>query len=56
MAQQLGGAIIDAGKFDWMAHADKFPGSAHRMILITELPMQKNLEKKVLSSPNVPLS
>ena len=22
----LGGAIIDAGKFDWMAHADKFPG------------------------------
>ncbi|MBR6350820.1 MAG: O-acetylhomoserine aminocarboxypropyltransferase/cysteine synthase [Firmicutes bacterium] len=22
----VGGAIIDAGKFDWMAHADKFPG------------------------------
>ena len=22
----LGGAIIDAGRFDWMAHADKFPG------------------------------
>ena len=22
----LGGAIIDAGKFDWMAHADKYPG------------------------------
>ena len=22
----LGGAIIDAGKFDWMAHAEKFPG------------------------------
>ncbi len=22
----IGGAIIDAGKFDWMAHADKFPG------------------------------
>ena len=22
----LGGAIIDAGKFDWMAHSDKFPG------------------------------
>ena len=22
----LGGAIIDAGKLDWMAHADKFPG------------------------------
>ena len=22
----VGGAIIDSGKFDWMAHADKFPG------------------------------
>ena len=22
----LGGAIIDGGKFDWMAHAEKFPG------------------------------
>ena len=22
----VGGAIIDAGKFDWLAHADKFPG------------------------------
>ena len=22
----VGGAIIDAGNFDWMAHADKFPG------------------------------
>ena len=22
----VGGAIIDAGKFDWMAHTDKFPG------------------------------
>ncbi len=22
----LGGAIVDAGKFDWMAHADKYPG------------------------------
>ncbi|MBQ8585519.1 MAG: O-acetylhomoserine aminocarboxypropyltransferase/cysteine synthase, partial [Butyricicoccus sp.] len=21
-----GGCIVDAGKFDWMAHADKFPG------------------------------
>lgn len=27
--------------------------SAHRMILITELPMPKNLAKKALSSPNV---
>ncbi len=25
-ASVLGGAIVDAGKFDWLAHADKFPG------------------------------
>lgn len=23
---QVGGCIVDSGKFDWMAHADKFPG------------------------------
>ena len=22
----LGGAIVDSGKFDWMANAEKFPG------------------------------
>ncbi len=22
----VGGAIVDCGKFDWMAHAEKFPG------------------------------
>jgi len=22
----VGGAVVDAGKFDWLAHADKFPG------------------------------
>ncbi len=25
-ATVLGGAIVDSGNFDWMAHADKFPG------------------------------
>jgi O-acetylhomoserine (thiol)-lyase len=25
-AAALGGAIVDGGKFDWMAHASKFPG------------------------------
>ena len=25
-ANAVGGAIVDSGKFDWMAHADKFPG------------------------------
>ncbi len=26
MATQVGGAVVDSGNFDWMAHADKFPG------------------------------
>jgi len=25
-ASCLGGAVVDSGKFDWLAHADKFPG------------------------------
>lgn len=25
-ASTVGGCIVDSGKFDWMAHADKFPG------------------------------
>ncbi|MCL2889342.1 MAG: PLP-dependent transferase, partial [Eggerthellaceae bacterium] len=25
-AATVGGCIVDAGKFDWMAHAEKFPG------------------------------
>ena len=25
-AVALGGVVVDSGKFDWMAHADKFPG------------------------------
>jgi O-acetylhomoserine (thiol)-lyase len=25
-AVQVGGAVVDSGKFDWLAHADKFPG------------------------------
>ncbi len=25
-ASVLGGAVVDGGKFDWLAHADKFPG------------------------------
>ena len=25
-ASAIGGAIVDSGNFDWMAHADKFPG------------------------------
>ena len=26
MVRQSDGAIVDSGKFDWMAHADKYPG------------------------------
>ena len=26
MATQVGGAVVDSGNFDWMAHAEKFPG------------------------------
>lgn len=25
-ASQVGGCVVDSGRFDWMAHADKFPG------------------------------
>ena len=25
-ATQVGGAVVDSGNFDWMAHAEKFPG------------------------------
>lgn len=25
-ASQVGGAVVDCGNFDWLAHADKFPG------------------------------
>lgn len=25
-ASQVGGAVVDSGRFDWMAHADKYPG------------------------------
>lgn len=25
-ASQVGGAVVDSGNFDWMAHADKYPG------------------------------
>ena len=25
-ATQLGGSVVDSGNFDWLAHADKFPG------------------------------
>ena len=38
----VGGAIVDAGNFDWMAHADKFPGlctpdeSYHGLVYATQ--------------------
>ena len=38
----VGGAIVDSGKFDWMAHADKFPDSPHLMSHITEWYTQRS--------------
>lgn len=52
----LGGAIIDGGKFDWMAHADKFPGLCTPDDSYHGVTYAENLEKKALSSPNVLLS
>ena len=43
----VGGAIVDSGKFDWMAHADKFPGLCTPMSHIMELHMQRSLVKRV---------
>ena len=42
----VGGAIVDSGKFDWMAHADKFLDSAHLMNHIMELHMPRSSVKK----------
>lgn len=42
----LGGAIVDSGKFDWMAHADKYPGLCTPDESYHGLHMQKNLEMK----------
>lgn len=40
-ATSVGGAVVDSGNFDWEAHADKFPVSAHRTNRITDLLIQK---------------
>ena len=52
----VGGAIVDSGKFDWMAHADKYPGLCTPDEAIMELPMLRNSEKKAHLSQNVLLS
>lgn len=49
----LGGAIVDSGKFDWMAHADKYPDCAHLTTAIMASHMQRNSARKVRSLPNV---
>ena len=43
----VGGCIVDSGKFDWMAHADKFPDFVHLMKVTMALHMQNVLEKLV---------
>ena len=52
----LGGAIVDGGHFDWMAHADNSQVCVHLMNLIMELHMQRNLAWVVLLSQSVHLS
>ena len=50
----VGGAIVDSGRFDWMAHADKFPGlttpddrvSRLRMTAITVSHMRRNSARR----------
>ena len=48
-------SLMPADLTGWLTQTNS-RGSAHRMIPIMELPMQKNSAKKVLSSPNAPLS
>ena len=45
----VGGCIVDSGKFDWMAHAEKFP----RTKATTESLTPQNSAKKAHSSQNV---
>ena len=47
----VGGCIVDSGKFDWMAHADKFPGLCTPTRAITASPMPKSSARAGLSSP-----
>ena len=52
----LGGAIVDSGKFDWMAHAEKFPGLCTPMRAIMASPTRSASAKRGLSSPRPPHS
>ncbi len=49
----LGGAIVDSGKFDWMAHADKYPGLCTPDDSYHGITYARNSAKKVHLSPNV---
>ena len=55
-ASAVGGCIVDSGKFDWTAHADKFPASPPPMTAITVSPIRSVSASAVLSSPSVPHS
>lgn len=49
----LGGAIVDSGKFDWMAHADKYPGLCTPDESYHGITYAKNSVKNVPSLQNV---
>ena len=52
----VGGCIVDSGKFDWLAHADKFPGPPPRTRATTASPTRRNSAWAELLSPSVPPS
>ncbi len=52
----LGGAIVDGGKFDWMAHAEKFPGLCTPDDSYHGITYAERFGKEGLSSPRLPPS
>ena len=52
----VGGAIVDSGKFDWLAHRTSSPACAPPMKAITASPTPKSLARKALLSPSAPPS
>lgn len=49
----VGGAIVDSGKFDWMAHADKYPGLCTPDESYHGVTYAENLAMRAHSSQNV---
>ena len=52
----VGGCIVDAGRFDWMAHADRFPGLCTPDESYHGITYAERSAKRGLSSPSAPRS